>query len=219
MALVRTDLTHEYIGRVVRIYEGSVQIMSDIYADAKFADVVDHKTGQIKKIELSVTDMGRTFRSHIPQKCTVDLSPEAALQNACYEANRLRERLIARAEKDARFINRGDLIKVTHGRTAKGAIGKVFWMQEKQYGRGYYNSRLEWKYGIALSDRKEQFVHENGKTYDRYKDTAFVWGRNVEKVGWEEMIDLSGVEDEVTAHRDRILKHHLETSEMYKVAA
>jgi hypothetical protein len=196
MALVLKDGTSVHIGRVISIHANSPRIMSDIWGDGMEAKYIEDGTGIIQTVQLVTWDMGSEYAQYDYKKCTVDADETALAEYETSQYKQFVQQYTHNAEKLAREIRKGDKIRVTNGRTAKGSIGIVFWMDRKSYGTGYYNSRTEWKYGIALSNRKKNITKPDGREFESYADVAFVWGHNVEKMGWEELVDTSHVETE-----------------------
>lgn len=160
------------VGRVLFICTETHRIMSDVWESLPTAHYIDEDGSER---EMVVGGSGEYLVT-----ATVDATEEAY---QAYLANRVKHwtaQYTAEAERNAETIHKGDMVRVTGGRTAKGAVGKVFWVGSGTYGMGYRGVTMN-KYGIALSDRKET-VSKNGREFQGYADKEFIWGKNVELV-------------------------------------
>ena len=80
----------------------------------------------------------------------------------------------------------GKVVKVTGGKQKPGVtVGKeykVFHVMERSYGMGFRASMRPIA-GIALDEEMHDVVGKNGRTYQSYKNVAWVWCHNMEVVG------------------------------------
>lgn len=158
------------VGRVLFICSESIK-MSDYWEYAQAAHYVNDDGRETYSIIGGYGDYAVT--------ATVDATEEAYV--AFY--NKRVETLILhnteRSEIAGAKIRKGDLVRITKGRTGKGQVGLVFWEGESSYRTGW-KTVDETKYGIALSDRKVE-VEKNGRKFMSYADVVFVYDRNCEK--------------------------------------
>lgn len=102
------------------------------------------------------------------------------------------ERIRSQRWKDYSKPVRGSKVRVTRGRNKPGVVtGKeyeVFHVMEKNYSEGYRSS-VRPLLGIALDDEKHDVVSaKNGKTYQSFKNVAWVWAHNCEVVGVDDRL-------------------------------
>jgi ribosomal protein L24 len=152
------------IGATLRVWEGEIQVMSDVWDWCTFATYWDEEAGLIRKI------------SYV-KSATVDATPEALAKVKAYFYSLALEEAQREAAITAAAAGKGDTVTVTSGRFNLGTTGKVVATVQKPYGMGY-RAPIETKFGIALTDEKVKVKAANGKVYENYKDVIWVWARN-----------------------------------------
>lgn len=174
-------------GCVLRVWTRDVQVMSDVWEPSLHAQYWNEET---QKVE---TDL---WLDNAQVDATEEVKRKALAYINSQEAERL-ERCQARAYnelmEDAKEIQKGQMVKVVSGRTAKGTVGKVAVVIKRNYGMGYHAS-LEDKLAVATSDEKVKVAAANGKVYENYKDVVWVWARNCEQVEVP-AVDMEEVKD------------------------
>lgn len=180
---VKTTSTYA-VGCTLRVWTGTVQVMSDIWESALFAEYWDEATQSVK------TD-------NWLDKANVDATPEVVAKAEAWVYARKYEQALnqrkAEAEREARRIVRDARVRVVSGRTAKGLEGPVAVVIQRSYGMGYRFS-MEDKLAIAKSEVKVKVPGRNGKVYENYRDIEWVWARNCERIDVPE-IDLESVKE------------------------
>ena len=104
------------------------------------------------------------------------------------------QRGIAREKLEAKAADpavRGRTVRVTRGRTARGAQGTVVAVIERPYNAGYRSS-LQHKLGVALDDVTEPYTAANGRVYQRHVNMVWVWAMNCQVV--DPLVDAAEVE-------------------------
>lgn len=171
-------------GCVLRSWMGSVQVMSDIWEPALYAEYWCAETQSVK------TDLWL-------KEATVDATPEIVAKAEAWLFKNVYDLAFAKRkafeEREARKIVKECRVRVVAGRTAKGVEGKVAVIITRAYGMGYRAS-MEEKLAVATSDTKIKVPAKNGKVYENYKDVEWVWARNCERVDVPE-IDLEIVKE------------------------
>jgi phospholipase/lecithinase/hemolysin len=122
----------------------------------------------------------------------VDYTPEVLkayiAQQAKLQYTNVLERLESAAHKDFQKVVPGVTVKVTGGKPKSGVVVgkeyKAFHVMSRSYGMGYRAVERPIA-GVALDDEKQETVAKNGKTYQSYKNVAWVWCHNLEVVGAE----------------------------------
>lgn len=171
-------------GTTLRVWSGTVQVMSDIWESALFAEYWDEASQSVQ------TDMWLD-RATVDATAEVVAKAEAWLYARTYE-NAFRKRQ-AWEEQEARRIVKEARVRVVSGRTAKGLEGKVVVIIQRPYGMGY-RSKVELKLAIAKSEVKVKVPGPNGRVYENYRDVEWVWARNCELVEVP-AIDLESVKE------------------------
>lgn len=158
----------------------TVRIMSDVWGTEEYAKYWDESEGRVKDVSIAVWEYSRSD-AFMPGSATVDATTEVKekVKKSIYKW--ALEAAISKLKSEAAIPVKGSVVKVVHGKTAKGTVGTVVVNMMGQYGVGY-RSTTERKFGIATSDVKVKVVAKNGKTYDNYRDMVWVWARNVELV-------------------------------------
>jgi hypothetical protein len=143
-----------YHGRVLEIViEHGYQLMSDVWAPAKFAHVWDDDTQSVKVIILQIYD------SAYPDplaSAEVDATPEIVSLRDTKRSENLRkkaelERLyqIDLAAAYHHTPEKGKSMRVVRGRKKVGTEGVVFWLGHDSFGNP--------KAGLALDDSRDSF--------------------------------------------------------------
>jgi len=172
-------------GCVLRVWTDTVQVMSDIWESALFAEYWDEATATVK------TDMWLDSGTKVDATAEVVAKAEAWLYAVKYERSFQKRK--AYEEQEARKIVKECRVKVVAGRTAKGLEGKVAVIITRPYGMGYRAS-LENKLAIAKSEVKVKVPGPNGRVYENYRDIEWVWARNCERLDVP-AIDLESVKE------------------------
>ena len=174
-------------GMTLRVWQGSVQVMSDVWEMSMFAEYWDDATQSVQT------------ESWL-ERATVDAPPDvvakaeawlyARLYDAAFQKNKALE------EQEARRIVKEAQVRVVAGRTSKGTEGKVVVVLQRSYGMGY-RSTVEDKLAIATSEVKVKVAAANGRVYDNYRDVVWVWARNCE------LVEVPGIDLESVKERAR----------------
>lgn len=172
-------------GCVLRVWTGTVQVMSDIWESAIHAEYWDEASQSVK------TDCWLNNDTKVDATAEVKAKAEAWLYNRSY-GFALAKRT-AEAQNEAARIIKGARVKVVSGRSAKGLEGLVAVIIQRHYGMGYRAS-LENKLAIAKSDVKVKVAAANGRVYENYRDIEWVWARNCERVDTP-AIDVKEIEE------------------------
>lgn len=172
-------------GCVLRVWLGTVRVMSDIWEQALMAEYWDEASQSVKSDEW--LDSGTT----VDATAEVISKAEAWLYVRKYE-NAFQKRK-SYEEQEVRRIVRDARVRVVSGRTAKGVEGLVAAVIQRPYGMGY-RSTIEDKLAIATSDVKVKVPGFNGRVYENYRDVEWVWARNCERIDVPE-VDLEQVKE------------------------
>lgn len=157
----------------------TVQVMSDIWEKQLYVMYWDTAAGK---------PAGRFLADDA--KVTIDYTPEVLKAYVAYMAKlnygAALEKLVNRVSNENHAVVAGKKVKITGGRpkpgVSVGAEYTVFHVMERSYGQGYQSS-VRPIAGIALNEEKHDVVGKNGKTYQSYKNVAWVWCHNMEVVG------------------------------------
>jgi hypothetical protein len=171
-------------GKTLRVWQGSVQVMSDVWEMSMFAEYWDDTTQSVQ-----TEDWITSAKVDAPPD--VVAKAEDWLYARSYDAAFQRQKAVE--EQEARRIVKEAQVRVVSGRTGKGTEGKVVVVLQRPYGMGY-RSTVEDKLGIATSEVKIKVPAANGRVYDNYRDVVWVWARNCELVEVPE-IDLESVKE------------------------
>lgn len=155
-------------GATLKKYMGSVQVFFDEWASALHATYWDEETQSIR----TLSDV---------ESVTIDATPEVKEKVKAFLYAHARETAIERLSQEAAEIRKGSVVKVTSGRSDKGAVGKVVVMIDRPYKMGW-KSVMAKKLGIATSDVMIKVPAANGKVYENHKDMVWAWARNVNLV-------------------------------------
>lgn len=195
------------VGTTLYTQANSERIMSDVWEWITSVYYWDPATGSVKSMWLGDET---TYTIDCEFKTIAD-----DVQSAFYARNLKRE--LERADHEATIPSKGRMVKVTRGKTAKGAEGKVVVAIERPYGMGWRSS-LEMKLGIALDDEMTTYVAKNGKTYPTHKNMVWVWARNCEVVNPE--VNVPEVEERaMRIATNEVAELHRKTSEYRKSKA
>lgn len=149
----------------------SERVMSDVWEWFTYVNYWDMEANRWAQVESSQII-----------SCDYDIGERAdkiiALAAAELE-NRLRPIEYRVVEDAASIPELGSMVRVTRGRSNKGAEGKVVVKKEMLYSMGYRSS-LHFKLGIALDDETVDYVAPNGKVYKNYKNMVWAWVFNCE---------------------------------------
>ena len=156
------------VGATLKVWQGSIQVMSDVWETTTYATYWDEALGRLQTVEWVKTG-------------TVDATPEVLEKVKSFLYQTELQTAVAKAEREALTITKGSVVKVTKGRNAKGTVGKVAVMIERPYQMGWKSS-MATKLGIATSDEKVKVAAANGKVYENYKDVTWAWAMNCELV-------------------------------------
>jgi hypothetical protein len=167
-------------GCTLKVWQDSIQVMSDMWETGTLATYWDEALGRIQTVQWV-------------KNSKVDATPEVLEKVKVYLYELELERAIAQAESDAARIGKGSVVKVVKGRQGKGTVGKVVVSIERPYQTGW-KSRMATKVGIATSDEKVQVAASNGRVYENYKDVTWAWAMNCELVEVPE-IDLQSAKE------------------------
>jgi len=159
------------IGTTLYTQGNSERVMSDVWEWITSAYYWDAESKTIKSVWLN-DDVEYTIDGDIE-------SLAADIRQAVY--NRHFEHRMNRAIQNSKIAEKGSVVKVVSGRTAKGTVGKVVVAIERPYTTGW-RSNLEMKFGIALDDEMTTYTARNGKQYPTHKNIVWVWARNCEVV-------------------------------------
>ena len=155
-------------GATLKKYMGSVQVFFDEWASALHATYWDEETQSIR----TLSDV---------ESVTIDATPEVKEKVKSFLYSHAREEAAKRLSEQAAEIRKGSVVKVTSGRSDKGAVGKVVAMIDRPYKMGW-KSVMAKKLGIATSDVMIKVPAANGKVYENHKDMVWAWARNVNLV-------------------------------------
>jgi hypothetical protein len=165
-------------GATLKVWSGSIQVMSDVWEMTTYARYWDANAQMIKE-------------TPYVHKATVDATPEVLEQVKKFLLKNATDKALNDARNEAARIVKGSRVRVAKGRTDRGVEGTVVVEIMRPYGIGYRASMMR-KLGIATSDVKVPYKAANGRTYDNYRDMVWVWAHNVELVETPE-IDLHEV--------------------------
>ncbi len=184
--LVSDETTYE--GRVIAITDKVERIMSDIWENVRYAEVLSPETiGQKNRngvIQNSpyTTVTASSFGNYLSTSIvTVDCDPAIIAQwkqHCEEERQRMEKEQNERVQKAYRSeVAKDKIVCVNRGRKIpKGTTGKVFWIGNNGYGESV---------GIATTPRKGPKVGNNGRSYESFLDIVFVSRSNVDVVGSE----------------------------------
>ena len=153
------------VGATLKVWQGSIQVMSDIWETTTYATYWDEALGCLQTVEWVKTG-------------TVDATAEVLEKVKSFLYQTELQTAVAQAEREALTITKGSMVKVTKGRNGKGTVGKVAVMIERPYQMGWKSS-IATKLGIATSDEKVKVAAANGKVYENYKDKRYKCNKNV----------------------------------------
>lgn len=178
------------VGTTLSAKNETVQVMSDIWESQLYVTYWDAEAGKPAGAFLTNNE-----------EVTIDYTPEALKAYVSYMAKMkyesALENAVAYSRRTRLEVTAGKTVKITGGRPKPGVVvGKeyvVFHVMDRTYGQGYHSS-VRPMAGIALDAEKHDVVGKNGKTYQSYKNVAWVWAHNTEVVGAEDAIaaDLPG---------------------------
>lgn len=155
-------------GCVLKVFNASVQVMFDEWAQALHATYWDEEKQQIR----TVAEV---------KSANVDATPEIKEKVKQFLYNRAVAEATEKLNEQALEIQKGSVVKVVKGRTDKGAVGTVVAKISRPYKMGW-QSTMRTKLGIATSDRKVKVPAANGKVYENFADMVWVWAMNTELV-------------------------------------
>lgn len=155
-------------GATLKVWNDSIQVMSDVWEMTTYATYWDQADGRIKTV--TYVKQGQP-----------DATPAVLEQVKTYLYNEAFQRALQNAKDEAATINKGSTVKVVSGRSGKGTVGKVVVTIERPYQMGWRSS-MATKFGIATSDEKVKVPASNGRVYENYKDVTWAWARNCELV-------------------------------------
>jgi hypothetical protein len=160
----------------------TVQVMSDIWESQLCVTYWDAEAGAPKSMYVT-EGVPNVIVDYTPEVLKAYIAQQAKLQYT-----NVLERLESAARKDFQKVVPGATVKVTGGKQKPGVtVGKeykVFHVMERSYGMGYRASMRPIA-GIALDEEMHDVVGKNGRTYQSYKNVAWVWCHNMEVVGAE----------------------------------
>jgi hypothetical protein len=127
-----TNILETYVGRVVAMFvKYGVQVMSDVWEDQQWATVVSRHGAFVD-----------VYAGYVEGADTVDAPPEMIaawetekLRRKTEAEERERQRIIARAEAEAKIPRKGRTVRVVRGRKVPiGTVGMCFWVGNSGYG-------------------------------------------------------------------------------------
>jgi len=156
------------VGSTLRVWQGSIQVMSDIWEMTTYATYWDDDLGRLQTVEWVKT-------------AKVDATPEVLEKVKTFLYNQAFDTLKKRDMEEAERVVKGSLVEVVSGRSGKGTVGKVVVEIERPYKMGWRSS-MRTKVGIATSEEKVKVAASNGKVYENYKDVVWAWAFNCQLV-------------------------------------
>lgn len=148
--LGKLEIRHQnaFAGKVLRVYQQSVQVMSDIWEYCTYAEVWNDEAQRVENFCLGGVN-GYDNREYI--KADADASDEIQATAAAWKKAKAdeaaAERAAREAELEARTFRTGKRVRVARGRKIPiGKEGVIFWMGVDNWGKQ--------KLGIATSERK-----------------------------------------------------------------
>jgi len=175
-----TEMVTVAEGATLKVWEDSIQVMSDIWERGTLATYWDEAQGRLQTVEWV-------------KAAKVDATPEVLEKVKAYLYSLAYDRALEQAQEEQARIKLGNTVKVTKGRQGKGTVGKVVVEIMRPYQMGW-QSRLSKKLGIATSEAKVKVAAANGKVYENYKDVTWAWAMNCELVEVPE-VDLQTVKE------------------------
>lgn len=169
------------VGATLRVYQETIQVMSDEWVLATMASYWDDVAGSVKT------------QIWVKTGTKVDATPEVLEKVKKFLYENAFEDALEKAKYDALQINKGNTVKVVKGRQGKGVTGKVVVQILRPYAVGW-KSVMRTKVGIATSEEKVMVPAANGKVYENYKDITWAWAMNCELVEVPE-IDMESVKE------------------------
>ena len=127
-------------GATLKVWNDSIQVMSDVWEVTTYATYWDQADGRIKTV--TYVKQGQP-----------DATPAVLEQVKTYLYNEALQRALQNAKNEAATITKGSTVKVVSGRSGKGTVGKVVVSIERPYQMGWRSS-MATKFGIATSDEK-----------------------------------------------------------------
>jgi len=159
----------------------TVQVMSDIWESQLYVTYWDAAAGKPASAYLPDQGLADVTIDYTPQVFKAYLTYMAKLR---YET--AYEKLLDTVQATNMKAVAGSTVKIVGGRPKPGVVTgqeyKVFHVMDRNYGMGY-TSVTRPMLGIALDEEKHDTVGKNGKTYQSYKNVAWVWAHNTEVVG------------------------------------
>ena len=194
------------VGSVLFSTRETIQVMSDMWEEQTLVTLWNSEKGEPDRVYLNT---GETV--------VADASQEIIRAYVKYETKRAYDAKLDALRssywKSFATPSKGSIVRVTRGRAKNGvAVGDgktypVFHIMEKNYSEGFRSS-VRPLLGIALDDEKVDTVAKNGKTYQSYKNTAWVWAHNCEVDGVDERL-----EKEMPLLKETAKKHALRAAE------
>lgn len=182
------------VGTTLRTWMDSVQVMSDIWEEARHVTYWDEAEGRLRT-QAWTKDVRVDATDEVLQKVY-----EYLYENAV-------KTLTNEAKNEAARIGKGSVVEVISGRSGKGTRGKVVVAIERPYGMGW-RSVMATKVAIATSDVTVKVAASNGKVYENYRDMVWAWARNVQLVEVPE-IDVESVKERAKDRAEREIKQYV----------
>lgn len=185
----------EFVGCSVYAQEETVQVMSDIWETHLVLTSIDGE-GILRKNSVAgwygMKDEDRP-------EWKIDATDEAFARYRKKQHDTMYEKLVQDRQQNAQDpAVKGRVVKVVHGRSGKGTVGKVVVVLDRPYRMGY-RSVMSKKLGIATSPRKTLVQGKYGKTFENYADMIWVWAQNCE-VEKPESVDLDRCKREASEY-------------------
>lgn len=171
-------VTYDYVTHVVGegstmfVKSESERVMSDVWEYIERVYYMD-ENGTISSVCTDSRDC----------EYTIDADYDAALakyRKVVFD----RELQVARRDaEDSAAVTavKGQIVKVSRGRTAQGTVGKVVVIKEMMYNAGW-RGRPANKLAIALDDEMTTWISPSGKSFPVHKNIVWVWAFNCEVV-------------------------------------
>jgi len=173
--------TDQYVGAVLDVGTETVQVMSDVWEDRRYALVWDVDRNDTRKIDIS--SEGTSGK--------VDATPETVALYRAKVYDMVYRRQYDHALNYRRTPSVGSTVTVKRGRQNVGSKGVVRVVKPMLYSMGYKSIEMN-KLGVSTSD-KTKLVTFKGKEYTNYVDMIWVWACNVEVDNPESLVDLKAV--------------------------
>jgi len=189
------SVVSSHAGATLKVWTEEIQIMSDVWENGLKAMVWDEESQSPKTLIVYISGslpVGSELK--VQEMAAVDATPEVLEKYSQWVYNRELDILKGNVTKAAAKIEIGKTVRVVRGRNNKGQSGKVFKLHPSSYRAGYRSISMN-KVGIALSDETVPFITSNGKTFNNFKDVAWVWETNIEVENPSQYEDFSEVEE------------------------